>query len=164
VEPVIFTPRRLVLRRCWCFTAGSLLKGSKPIGSCTSTASSTITIVEDGVIPGTTRFVAVNQLSKQQTHNRLEERRRRGFQDLGFWKRALDSKTDSSESSIDSSESTEPHSADSTNGTRSRRRSPNQTCRIAEHHRSPTNHHHTALRRDTCPRFISYSLGRSKVF
>jgi hypothetical protein len=79
VEPVIFTPRRLVLRRRWCFTAGSLLKGSKPIGSCTSSASSTITIVEDGVIPGTTRFVAPNQPSKQQTHNRLEERRRRGF-------------------------------------------------------------------------------------
>jgi hypothetical protein len=116
------------------------------------------------IIPGTTRFVAVNQLFKQQTHNWLEERRRRGFQDLGFWKRALDSRTDSSESSIDSSESTKPHSADSTNGTRSRIRSPNQTCRIAEHHRSPTNHHHTALRRDTCPRFISYSLGRSKVF
>jgi hypothetical protein len=84
VEPVIFTPRRLVLRKCWCFTAGSLLKGSKPIGSCTSTASSTITIVKDGVIPGTTRFVAANQLSKQQTHNRLEERRKRRFQDESF--------------------------------------------------------------------------------
>lgn len=36
--------KKLGLRRRWCFTAGSLRKGSKPIGSCTSTASSTIII------------------------------------------------------------------------------------------------------------------------